>query len=312
MKIFLKKIKYKIQCLIIYLSDFNFYINNTSKNDVPTIVYKLRKDYHKIEKGLTLKPRRDYFGKKVIENIMQGTDTLIELAPNNKDINNSLNVLKHYLDAHNGSTKLDYIKSYLEKKISVSTISSPLIINPKISESDLNGYETVLKTRKSVRYYQDKKIDTEDIIKSVELALLTPSVCNRQSWHVHFIQDKNIINQLISFQNGNTGFGKDIKNLIIITGDINSFLSPKERNQLWFDSGLFSMNLINSLHANNIASCFLNWCQDKKVSSKVQSILNIPKFEVPTVFVSLGYYEENTEVCHSPRKNIKECLKFHN
>ncbi|EOB7509511.1 nitroreductase family protein [Providencia stuartii] len=313
MKKFLKKIKYNIKCLNVFFNDFSVYIKNTGNSDLESLIYKLRKDYHKIEKGLTLKPRKDFFGKKVIYNIILNTQLLISKSPHNEEISNVINVLTHYLNAHNNAPQLDYIKEFINKnEVKITPLSSPLIINPSITDKCRSSYAEVLKTRKSVRYYQNKLVDIGAISASVELATLTPSVCNRQSWRVHLIQNKNIINKLLSLQNGNTGFGNAVQNLIIITGCINSCLSPKERNQLWFDSGLFSMNLVNSLHSNNIASCFLNWCEEKDSNYKIQKILNIPPYEIPTVYISLGYYEQDTEVCHSPRKSIINTLKIHN
>ena len=43
-------------------------------------------------------------------------------------------------------------------------------------------FMTMMRTRKSIRAYEDKPVTREDLVKIVEAGRLTPSACNSQPW----------------------------------------------------------------------------------------------------------------------------------
>jgi hypothetical protein len=78
------------------------------------------------------------------------------------------------------------------------------------------NFEKLVKSRKSIRSYTSQKIDIETLKKIIDLAKFAPSVCNRQTWRVHFYSNTEKIEDILSWQNGNTGWGNQISNLLII------------------------------------------------------------------------------------------------
>src|SRR3546814_20513526 len=90
--------------------------------------------------------------------------------------------------------------------------------------------------------------------EAVELALHSPSVCNRQASYVYCLQSREIIDRALSLQNGNRGFGHEIPCLLILCTDLSAFDTAGERYQHWIDGGMFSMSLVWALHALGYSS----------------------------------------------------------
>jgi nitroreductase len=170
----------------------------------------------------------------------------------------------------------------------------------------LKNNEQFFNSRYSIRDFKKSKVNINLIDKAVKLASKTPSVCNRQSWHVYHSSNKKVISKVLSFQSGNRGFAKLIPNLVIITTDLKSFLTGKEIYQQWIDGGLFSMSFIYAMHSIGVATCPLNWSQDPITDKNIRKSINIKTNQTIIMMIAIGHYKDNTTVCISSRlKNRK-------
>src|SRR5690606_31318797 len=61
--------------------------------------------------------------------------------------------------------------------------------------------------RRSVRQFSDHPVSRELIIEAIRLARLCPSVCNRQTVKVYVYTNPDKRAEVLSFQDGNAGFG---------------------------------------------------------------------------------------------------------
>jgi nitroreductase len=312
----MKKIKFSIVTLVIYLNDYKKYIKATGFGNLVSkdgMIYKLRKDYHKIEKGLTMLPRRDFFGLKVLDNILLHIEQLNDNS--NPEVIRAVKVIEKYLNDHKYDKSLNkYIMFIEEFEISGNEDSIGYYEKNnkefKLSLDEKEQFEKIISERRTVRHFKNDFIDNSLFNSVFNIAKFTPSACNRQSWGAKVVKNDTLVKQILSLQNGNNGFGGDVKNIIIITADLNSCFSPEERKQVWFDSGLFTMNLINTLHVNNIGSCCLNWCVGIDKEKEIQRLLQLSSNKVVTVILAVGYYKSSFLVCDSPKKDASEFVEF--
>ena len=137
-----------------------------------------------------------------------------------------------------------------------------------------------------------------------------PSVCNRQGWGAHLYSDKKLMNELLLIQNGNSGFTDCIDKLLIITGNNKAF-SKFESNQVYTDAGLFSQNIMLSLHSIGLGSCPLNTCFPYVVEKKVKKLSNIPEHERLVMMLAIGNLKDEFRVAISKRKDTKDILIKH-
>ena len=90
----------------------------------------------------------------------------------------------------------------------------------KLEELDIN-YEQLKKLfikRRSVRWYKDKEIPNELIIKAVNIATLAPSACNRQPYHFVISKNKQQALEIAKCAGGTPGWDENIPCIVVIVG----------------------------------------------------------------------------------------------
>ena len=89
-----------------------------------------------------------------------------------------------------------------------------------------------------------EKIDISIIEKAIALARNAPSVCNRQSVEVILVNNKDVAQSILTIQSGMNATAENVNQILIITSEIGSFISPVERNQMFIDGGIFAKFII--------------------------------------------------------------------
>ena len=112
-------------------------------------------------------------------------------------------------------------------------------------------------------------------------------------------------------QNGNNGFTDSINKVLLITTDTKKF-TKLESNQVFVDGGLFSMNLLLSLHSLGVASCCLNTCLPYVDEEKMKIVGEIPSSERLIMMIGIGKYKDSFEVAISDRIQSKDILEIKN
>jgi len=161
-------------------------------------------------------------------------------------------------------------------------------------------------SRYSLREFKQVVVDEQVIQRAVKLAMKTPSVCNRQPWHVYHSNDRETINKALSYQNGNRPFGVKVPNLMIVTTDLKAFFAGKEHYQHWIDGGLFSMSLMYAFHSLGLASCPLNWSQSPNGDKGLRKSINIRANQTVIMMIAVGFPDDENKVCSSSRRPLKE------
>jgi nitroreductase len=174
----------------------------------------------------------------------------------------------------------------------------------------LKNPESFFFSRFSLREFKDKIVSEEEIKRAIKLSMKTPSVCNRQPWHIYHTSCKTVISKALEFQHGNKPFGKFIPNLMIVTIDLKAFFGGNEHYQHWIDGGIISMSLMYALHSLGIASCALNWSQSRKDDKSFRDIIDIKSNQTIIMMLAVGYPNINNKVCCSARRPIEEVFSI--
>ena len=151
----------------------------------------------------------------------------------------------------------------------------------------------------------------EDIKEAIEMAKYTPSPCNRQYVKIHYYKGGKMKENVFKYSIGKTGFYIEGVNTFIITFDANGLNWPGERNQGYFNAGLFSMNLVNAFHSIGIGTCFIQFANTVEEEEKLKNINKIPSNERIAVILFAGYYDEKSIVAYSQRKEFNDYLILH-
>jgi nitroreductase len=307
----LGEIANKIYDLNIFYS--NYFTESKIKNRANFEAY-LTKQYHIVEKGLALPESRKGFGKRKINLLLSKTKEYIILYGEDRITANIKETLKQYLDRNEELMGLDlpfhtFISDFVIKERMHNTGGVKKINLNEIQNAVSIDFEKFVKTRNSVRNYSSVNVSEDSVFKAVEIARYTPSVCNRQSWRVHYFKDKVLKNQLLKLQGGNGGFTDSINQLLIVTSDVSRF-TKLESNQVFTDGGLFSMNLLLALHSQKIGSCCLNVCVPYLVEEEIKKIGNIPHHERLIMMIGIGMLKDSYEVAISDRIPTNQILNI--
>lgn len=272
--------------------------------------YHMVKVYHSLEKSMSFKNRNRDSGWSVAQKLFD----LLQIAesskitgyhddagylvlkkfisiPENIDTERS-NRIKKDLDRLNFSSQ----HNHGSKQFDIEEFNKGMLDNP----------EDFFLSRYSLREFKNEKVDESLIKRAVALAIKSPSVCNRQAWHVYHTTDSATKQKALMYQQGNRGFGKNIPNLMIITTDLKAFMPGQEHYQHWIDGGLFSMSIIYALHSLGVASCCLNWSQSPASDKLLRSLVDIKPSHTVIMMLAVGLPDQTNNVCISARRPIEE------
>lgn len=302
-----------------YGYDRKFFYKNYSRSSESKnkIGYNCLLICHALEKGMSNKnPRR--FGRAKVEGLIKllGKYESYDNYEGDFAYINSISALRGYAAFYEARGWIDadeygYVKQFLKSREDVKDISTGSYVLEKSDfEKDAKiDYRKFLASRHSIREFAKKRISENDIKKAVETAILSPSACNRQMCKVYYSTDKKIVDRIIKMGQGFSAFNKETINPLVITFDINANSFVGERNQGWFNAGLFSMNLVNALHSQGIGSCFIQFGNKTSEEKELKKVLNIPTSERIAVIIAAGYYCDKNIVLCSPRKGVEEILR---
>jgi nitroreductase len=150
----------------------------------------------------------------------------------------------------------------------------------------------LLKSRRSIRKYEDKPLEKEQIDTLLKAALLSPSSKARRPWEFVAVTDKELLGKLSKArQQGSSRFLNEAALAIAIIAD-------KEKCEIWIEDASIAATILQlTAHSMGLGSCWIQirerMYDDIKTSEEyVKETLNIPdKYGVECI-ISVGYPAE--------------------
>lgn len=276
------------------------------------------KEYHAVEKGLALREPRPGFGAPRIEALADIVDDYVGKFGIDAITEMTAFTLREYLsfdDGHNQVSaelkhKLEQLLLRCDESTSRKTGGTKMVPKAEILDTLNFDFDRFFKSRNSVRDFSDEPVPTATILRVIDTARYTPSVCNRQSWKVYVIEHSNVElkRRLLNVQNGNKGFGEHISSLILITGKLSSFFAY-ERNQVYIDGGMFAMSVVMGLHAQGLGVCCLNTSYAKKQYEAFRNSMEMDIDCVPIMFLAVGNLKDDYSVAISERRPLSDIIE---
>lgn len=269
---------------------------------------------HVLEKGLTMPKRRLGFGYDRVRAIIKRCNKCIHLySEKHMEIQSALKDLEQYLQLHEKegfnlpSDILVGAKTLLQYKCEET--KDCFESAPEDLFIDAKDFCEFAYSRHSCRWYSDEEINHNVLIEAIMLAQTAPSACNRQSTRVYVIESKEKKQQVLHLQNGNRGFGHLANKIILITSDMKCW-NYNNRTSAYLDAGIFTMNLLYSLHYYKICACTLNAHLTINQRTRLQKIVGYPESEMPIVFISIGKAPAHFQIAGSQRLKVESIYKF--
>jgi nitroreductase len=278
--------------------------------------------YHCIEKGLALPEPKYNFGHKsgVLNTIFKMNEIFIKRFGNSdkilKMIYDSIEEYYNYHVKNNVSLESNYVEVYLKKYKYLkdndnNKYGGTKTFNKNVVKFNTQKMNEFFLSRRSVRNYSNDNIDISIIKNAIYNALYgTPTVCNRPINKVHIITDYEKRKLLLSYQKGNIGFGILAPVLLLVTANLENYEDTFERRSPYIGGGMFAQSIIYALHAENLATCCLNWDIDYQNDIAVRDILNLNN-ETVIMYIAVGNYKnEDNIVAFSDKPDLSNIMIF--
>lgn len=294
------------------------------KDPLSSLEALIIKEYHAVEKGLAMPNFRSRFGRLRFPRLINLMSRFRDAGgdPENKHFGSALMCLEAYRQRHFelGIDVDDIVPPTIARfffgddvRIATEVIGGVRATTPKeLFISAEAAFGVFAASRVSCREFDPSKaVEDGTLTRAVQIALRAPSVCNRQAWRVHAYCQRDKIDQLLEYQNGNTGFGDRIPCLLVITVDLECFEGTIERYQAWIEGGMFGMMMLLALHSLRIGAIPLNWDVMPSQDRGLRAVGEIPDSETIIMLMGAGHPSEHMLVPVSQRRSVDEIFTKH-
>ncbi|MGV9003541.1 nitroreductase family protein [Flavobacterium sp.] len=277
-------------------------------------------ELHVIEKGLSLKDIRLGFGQPKVTHVLELTIQYLKKYNDYSILNYVLTPIKEYLDFHQSNDFAvseiisNNYKMLLEKdalnnkKYGGGTVT---VTKKDIVEASNIDFERFSKNRFSIRNFTGNDVPKEKIFKALQIAQKTPSPCNRQPWKNYVIFNKDLIDQVITLQQGGRQFKNDLSCIILVTSGYTHFFGS-ENYQPHVSGGMYSMSLIYALHSLGLGTIPLNLGIDKSRLKQIHTLLNISFENAPILIIGIGEISDELKVAYAERFDYQDYTTIYN
>lgn len=149
----------------------------------------------------------------------------------------------------------------------------------------------LLKRRRSIRFYEDKKVEQDKIDALVMAALLSPTSKNRRPWEFIVVEDKEQLEKLAESKANGSSFLKNAPLAIVVLAD-------PEKSDVWVEDTSIATILVQmAAEAMGLGSCWVQIRErqhNEAMSAEVyvQNLMKIPQSKRVEAIISIGYPNE--------------------
>jgi len=282
--------------------------------------YTLRRNVHRLEKGLLMRPRREVFARAYIRETVECYKEALQDAQMGDSLPTHLRWARDVLRCYFAAVAAED-PPIRDAKRAFEAMDDP----PDDSREDQTPharqrpekpvveYEDLLELasgRKSVRWYLPKPVPRELIDKAITLAKYAPSACNRQPFEFLVFDSPESVAKVATLPAGTAGYSENIPAMIVVVGDLGAFISARDRHLIYIDSSLAAMSLVLALESLGLSSCCINWPDIEENEAQIAELLGLQPHQRVVMCIAAGYADPDGLVAYSARKSLGELRRF--
>lgn len=289
---------------------------STLANQEKSSISLLRRNTHRLEKGLIMKPRKTVFATDYIYQTVELFNTCLGnsvVSDDEKDW--FFSVLKNYFEvvdirheqirpSYELFSSINYYPFTLEKK--------PYAYKDKALFSYGSVFEHLAYKRVSTRWFENGSAPSQEVVKKVvDISMQAPSACNRQSFEYSYITNKKLLRKILTLPGGVTGFASNIPSLVVVIGDYSGYYLERDRHLIYIDSSLSSMLMLLAFEEHGFNTCVLNWPENDKKNKAINELLGLPDYKRVIMLIAVGRADIEAGVPFSQKKAHPSVLTIH-
>ncbi len=295
---------------------------------------ELRRNIHRLEKGLSMRPRRPVFAKDYLDETLDFYRRALDAAATRgagagiepEELTWAHDVLAGYFEvvdhtdplvaAAHTRFKAAPLPAGMERLVDGrargATSAAPFARRDGVV-SDIR-YEQLLQLaeqRRSVRWFEDRPVPRELIDQALLVGRQSPTACNRQPYEFLVFDDPEMVATVASIPNGSAGYRHQIPTVIVVKGRLDSYFSPRDRHVIYIDAALASMGFMYALETLGLASSVINWPDFEPLEAKMAATLGLGPSERVIMLIAVGYADPDGIIPFSQKKAL-EVLRTYN
>lgn len=294
--------------------------------------YLLRRNTHRIEKGLIMPNRRAVFALDFIEETVAEFEAVVKgfcRQPSDTVLSSELQWASDVIGQYFEVTDPDHPKlSVLKPRFAAvaALLDGRVRAAPRIPgergfipfardlRADTASFEalkSLAMQRRSVRNYRSDPVARNVIDAAVEIAAQSPSACNRQAFSFYIFDDPDIARKVAAVPAGTRSFVKGIPHVAVLVGHLRAYPRERDRHAIYVDASLATMGFIYGLEAQGVASCAINWADEEPAESLIAKMLSLAPDDRVIVMVSFGWPADGALVPYSAKRDLGD-IRYYN
>lgn len=285
--------------------------------DGPGAKYRLRRNVHRIEKGLISRPRRANFATSYIGTTIDTLDAYLATAEDPDEDPLAVwasGVLTEYFAVNEPHPVVDaageHFKGLHTAAEPMNGHSTPYVRPLGEPPVGFPQFFDLSNRRRSVRWYTDEAVPREMVDQAIEAAAQAPSACNRQPFAFRVFDDPDLATEIALVPGGAGGFAAGLTGVIVLVGDLSAFASERDRHLIYIDSSLAAMAFMLAAEAHGFSTCPLNWPDVPGSERALRRLIKLEPYERPIMLIAYGYPDPNAPVASSMKRPLSELRTY--
>jgi len=272
----------------------------------------LRRNVHRLEKGLIMQPRRNVFAEAfILETVRCYNRAKTRPGYSEDELRWATDVLDEYFSVVGDTPPIRKArKEYAQAagKREPGSNAEARAFKPyslaECPETDISFDQlaTLFLRRRSVRWYKQQLVPSDLIQQAINAAALAPSACNRQPYRFIVADDPDHATKIAECAGGTAGYAQQIPAILVVVGDLSAYPKERDRHLIYIDASLASMQLILAAETLGLSTCLINWPDVDSAERKLQRILGLPEYERVVMLISIGYADPDGGIPYSQKK----------
>jgi nitroreductase len=285
-------------------------------------IFLLRRNVHRLEKGLIMRPRRPIFGLASIDETIDVFELCTKSAAAGdpgidwETMSWSRQVLDEYFKSVAEHPVIDRNRARFDRILDEQIEATsdlprvPFVRDAETKLPSIEELETLGVHRRSVRWFADKPVEREVLDRAVRLAGMSPSACNRQPYRFEIFDDPEMVQKVGAIPKGTPGWLDQIPCFVVIVGRFDAFRFERDRHVPYIDSSLAAMGLIYALEAQGVSSCCVNFPDYADTHARMAEVLDLPIYERAVMCLAVGYPSYEDRVPYSQKVPVDELRRY--
>lgn len=156
-------------------------------------------------------------------------------------------------------------------------------------------------SRRSIRKYKDKPVDSEKVKVILKAGMYAPSAANRQPWGFIVVNKKSILRKVIEFH-PYANMLEEASLAIVVCGDTKKQLSTG----YWpVDCAASTQNILLAAHGLGLGAVWVGIYPREERMNATAALFNLPSSVIPFSIIAVGHpNEEKKDPDRFDEKNI--------